>query len=993
LRAEARAAAKLNHPNIVSVFDAGEMNSNPFIVMELVEGKTLREYAIPNLAEALNIAIPICKALEHAHIKGIIHRDLKLENIIVTDAQVIKLMDFGLALTIDQTHLLEDETIVGTFAYLAPELIQGEAASAQSDLYALGVVLYELLTGISPFNGTISEILSRHLHGKVQLPSEHNPNIPEWLDSLVLQLLAKRPEERPASVRVVLDILDQKVAPAITNSYKVAFKPRNNLPAQSTSFIGREKEIAEIKKQLESHRLVTLTGSGGTGKTRLSLQVATDLLDYFDHGVWLVELAPLTDPDLVPQTILSTMGVSEQPGKLPIESLKEYLHEKKLLIVLDNCEHLIEASAKVTDMLLNTAPELKILASSREALAVKGELSYPVPSLSLPDIKHLLGIEQISQYEAVWLFLDRASLVTPHFGMDKDNAPFIAQICSQLDGIPLAIELAAARVKVLSVEQIAKRLDDRFRLLTGGARTALPRQQTLRATIDWSYNLLSEQEKTLFRRLAVFVGGWTLEAAEEVCGGDGIESDQILDLMSQLINKSLVAVETTRTESRYRILETVRQYARAKLFDTEEASLVRDRHLDYFMRLAEQAVPELHQSNQIFWFNKMEDELDNIRAALDWGLQEVTVFQNALRVAAAVGVYWVAHSYFREGIEQLSVYLSRATEKEHEPLRVKLLYYTGAMAGYMFDYATGRNLCQQAVGLARGLGSKRDLANALFYLSEISAYLGQSQEAHAEIEECIALCRQENYTSQLSVSLTHLGMFLTKEGHFQDAQSILEEALAIASHTNDLWGIGHALLSLGSINRFARNYEVSIDYFVRSLAVTVKTGDHRADGITYSNLALLYFIKQDYERSGDCAKKSFEIFQTMGNEYQTPYPLRMMGYSAIHAGNLVRARVLMRESLIGNYAVADMVGQLACLVGFAYCDLAEEDYKNAVRLCALAETQCEQQGASFLEPDEISSEEICKQCKKKLGKAVYEAAYQEGGALKLESILMKLMEK
>jgi tetratricopeptide (TPR) repeat protein len=279
----------------------------------------------------------------------------------------------------------------------------------------------------------------------------------------------------------------------------------------------------------------------------------------------------------------------------------------------------------------------------------------------------------------------------------------------------------------------------------------------------------------------------------------------------------------------------------------------------------------------------------------------------------------------------------------------------------------------------------------LFYLSEISYYLGQNQEVHAELDECIALCRQENYTSQLTVSLTNLGMLLTKEENFDGAQSVMQEALAIASRTNDLWGIGHALLSLGSINRFAKNYDAAIEYFVRSLDTILKIGVRRAEGITYSNLALLYFIKEDHEKSGECAEKSFAVFQAMGNEYQTPYPLRMMGYSAIHAGNRVRARVLVRESLIGNYAIADILGQLACLVGMAYCDLAEQDPKSAVRLCALAETQREQQGLHFLEPDAIVSDDIQKQCKKKLGKAGYEAAWQEGQALKLESTLMKLM--
>jgi len=339
----------------------------------------------------------------------------------------------------------------------------------------------------------------------------------------------------------------------------------------------------------------------------------------------------------------------------------------------------------------------------------------------------------------------------------------------------------------------------------------------------------------------------------------------------------------------------------------------------------------------------------------------------------------------------LNVYLSRATEPEHQPLKVKLFYRAGAMAGYMFDYLSGRKLCEQGIELARVLGNKRDIANALFYLSEITLNLGQNQETRAALEECIALCWQENYTSQLSVSLTDLGVLLDKEGDFQGAQSTLEEALAISNRTNDLWGIAHALLSLGSINRFARNYDAAIDYFARSLAVTLKIGDRRAEGITYSNLALLYFIKGNYAKVGECAEKSFAIFQAMGNEYQSPYPLRMMGYSAIQAGNLVRARVLMRESLIGNYNIADTLGQLACLVGMANCDLAEQDHKSAVRLSALADTQREKHGFTFLEPDAITLEDVLKHGKKKLGKTVYETAYQEGQALKLESMLIRLM--
>ncbi len=394
----------------------------------------------------------------------------------------------------------------------------------------------------------------------------------------------------------------------------------NNLPTHLTSFIGREKEIAEIKQDLKEHRLVTLTGSGGTGKTRLSLQVAADVVDSFPNGVWFIELAPLADPDLIPQTILSEIGIVEQQGKDPLDVLKEYLQDKQTLIVLDNCEHLVSASAQVVNALLRAAPRIKVMASSREALGVRGEVSYPVPSLTLPNPKHLPDIEGLSQYEAVRLFIDRALLVSPRFEVDKDNAPFLAQICYRLDGIPLAIELAVARIKVLTAEQISNRLDDRFRLLTGGARTALPRQQTLRALIDWSYDLLSDSERLLLHRLSVFVGGWTLEAAEEVCSGDGLETFDVLDLLSQLVNKSLVVVmEGSQSwETRYRMLETIRQYAREKLAESKESEVVRRRHLDFFLSIALRFEQEVHGPQALSWMKQVDVEHDNLREALNW---------------------------------------------------------------------------------------------------------------------------------------------------------------------------------------------------------------------------------------------------------------------------------------------------------------------------------------------------------------------------------------
>src|ERR671916_1683038 len=378
-------------------------------------------------------------------------------------------------------------------------------------------------------------------------------------------------------------------------------RPPNNLPLELSSFVGREKEIVEVERLLEHNRLVTLTGSGGCGKTRLALAVAGELVEGFEDGVWVVELAPLADPILVSQAVASVLGVREQPGRSPTEALADHLESKKVLLLLDNCEHLVEACATLAEALLRSCPELRVLATSREALGITGEVAWPVPSLSLPDLRRLSDIEGLPRYESARLFVERATTAKPTFALTEQNATAVAQVCYRLDGIPLAIELAAARTKVLPVEEISGRLDDCFRLLAAGGRTAMPRHRTLHATMDWSHDLLPDEERALFRRLSVFAGGFTLEAAESVCAGEDLERGEVLELLSHLVDKSLGVAREVSGEARYRLLETVRQYAREKLSESDEAELLRERHAGFYLALAEEAEPELKGERQIAW--------------------------------------------------------------------------------------------------------------------------------------------------------------------------------------------------------------------------------------------------------------------------------------------------------------------------------------------------------------------------------------------------------
>jgi predicted ATPase/class 3 adenylate cyclase len=447
----------------------------------------------------------------------------------------------------------------------------------------------------------------------------------------------------------------------------------NNLPIRLTSFIGREKEIEVVRSLLGQHRLVSLTGTGGTGKTRLCLKAAGLVLENYPHGAWLVELASLADPELVPKTVASALNLPEIPGKTVLQSVEDYLRAKRLLLILDNCEHLLDACARLADRLLRVCPELTILATSRELLGVKGEAPYLVPPMSLPDAHHLPPLETLAAYDSVRLFVERARMVLPDFRVGETNARAIVQVVKRVDGIPLAIELAAARLRVLSVEQIARRLDDAYRLLTGGSRTVLPRHQTLRALIDWSYNLLEEPERILLRRLSVFSGGWSLEAAEHVCAFEdedcqSVWAEDSLDLLTGLVDKSLViADQELGGRRRYRMLETIRQYAGEKLADEKladerESVLIRNRHVEYYLALVEELEPKIRGQKQLEVLDRLEEELDNLRLALGWALE--TDVEAELRIAAALRWFWHIHTHWQEGMD----WLERGLGKEERPL-------------------------------------------------------------------------------------------------------------------------------------------------------------------------------------------------------------------------------------------------------------------------------------------------------------------------------------
>jgi predicted ATPase/class 3 adenylate cyclase len=717
----------------------------------------------------------------------------------------------------------------------------------------------------------------------------------------------------------------------------------NNLPVQLTTFIGREKEIAEVKKELADHHLVTLTGSGGTGKTRLSLRVATDLLDQFQHGIWLVELAPLTDPEQVSQTILSTIGINEQAGRPPLELLKEYLSGRSSLIVLDNCEHLIDACARVTNTLLNAAPGLKILASSREALGVRGELTYPVPSLSLPDIRDLPVVEQLSQYEAVQLFIDRASLVSPRFVVGKENAPAIAQICYRLDGIPLAIELAAARVKVMSVDQISKRLDDRFRLLTGGARTALPRQQTLQALIDWSYDILSEDERLLLRRLSVFAGSWTLEAVEEVCSGDGIESYEVLDLLSQLVNKSLVVViekSQVRKRSlsnqgsfRYRMLETIRQYAREKLQQAGEGDKIRDCHFDYYLRTVKQAFSEFFGPRELVWLVWLDHEWDNLRTAVEWSLD--------MRPDSGLDLVNHLGFLFLDNMDNLSdmhnwlmQFITHPANSARTYSRARGLLHWAWFANANYEFsARVQSMIEEAVSIYEELGDRNGLAHG--YLATALA-ADTLETGLTYFEKALTLLHETNDKVWTGFALLYFGWLIETQDYARKLAS-LKESLAIHRELGFITGTIEALKQLGALAIREGNFELAHLRLDEGLSILQEHASILGSSVTMSyDLGDLAYHERNYE----LAKIYYESCLSWASQKCLPLPAAWanarLGYLYTRLGDGDNARRYFREALIPYLEGSTRVGVLFTIDGVASLAVTERQWEKAIRLFSWA---------------------------------------------------------
>jgi predicted ATPase/class 3 adenylate cyclase len=724
----------------------------------------------------------------------------------------------------------------------------------------------------------------------------------------------------------------------------------NNLPSQLTSFIGREKEIHEIQELVAANRIVTLTGSGGAGKTRLSLQVGNNCLSQFSGGVWIAELAPVTDPSLIPQTLLSIFGLREDRHREIVDVLIEHLRTKSLLLLLDNCEHMIEACAQISEALVRACPKLKILASSREALGIAGEVAYRVPSLETPNPTNLPSLKRLEELDSVRLFVERATTANPDFGLTDDNAPFIAQICFRLDGIPLAIELAASRVKVLTPEQIEARLDDRFRLLTGGSRTALPRQQTLRAMIDWSYSLLSEEEKTLFRRLAVFVGGWTLEAAESVCGEERTGLD-VLDLLTRLVDKSLVYLEETNGGIRYHRLETIRQYSREKFFETNEVEETRDRHLDFVVRFVELADENLKGRDQVLWQKRMSTEQDNLRAALEWGV--IRSPYQALRIVGAANLYWTAAGFSAEGF--------RWTQKALEQVQEN-------------PFIRGTTAEERQIARAKALRGLTRL-----YLS-----LGDNAKAKRTAEESVAIYRRSKDRRGLSFALVVLAYPLEFLGERDRAETILRESYSIARAETDAYGMCRSLNVLARvIVALHHDLDSAQRYIEESLRLAQKAGLRSQEAQAYEVAARIAIDRSDFENARANFKESVRIYQEIEASFNVILEKSNLAHMERKLGNFDSALEYYRETILAFRQMGQIGAVAHQLECFGFIALAQNQTERAVQLFAGANTLRKKDGTSMTPDEQAYFDQRLASLQGTMGRTEFERQWSNGAILSM----------
>jgi predicted ATPase/serine/threonine protein kinase len=891
LEYEARAASALNHPNILTVYDVGQIGEEHFIATEFVDGITLRQRMSrgePPLSETVDIAVQIASALAAAEAAGLVHRDVKPDNIMLRRDGYVKLLDFGLARTASEPKPDVKKTdpfvVRGTVFYMSPEQLRGRPLDTRSDIWSTGVLLYELISGRLPFEGESSSDIAANIlrTDPAPLTRPHGLPVPQRLTAIVDRAMNKDRAQRYQSARDLLEdlqtlksdldrdtsILAGTPHMATTESVLIESPPPTNLPHKLTPLVGRDAERDDVLSLLRKDdvRMVTLTGPGGTGKTRLSLAIGAELLREMDDGVWWVSLGTIRDPRLVASEIAAVFDVHE--GGVPLlDGVKNAIGGKSLLLILDNFEQVLDAAPLIGEI-LSAAPHVKALVTSRSPLRINGEREYAVPPLTTPPLDLPLNAEALGGYASVALFVERATAVKSDFALTPDNARAIAEICVHLDGLPLAIELAAARVKVLPPKAMLSRVENRLKLLSGGSRDLPERQQTMRAAISWGYNLLEADDQNLFATLSVFRGGFSLEHAERLVDGRQSEADAVLDGISSLIDKAFVRRDAGSSDEapRFGMLETIREYGLECLAEQGRDAEVRRAHATLMASIAEEDELET---------DRLEVDEDNFRTAIEWATQTGDA-ELALRLGAALWWSWYVRGQYAEGRHAMETILA-VPGGENVPVRAKAQTGAGGLAFYMCEYDQAITLLESSIDLARAHGDPMSLARSLQFRGSIARERGEYEHAIDLHLLSRTIWQELEDRANVGRSLNYVGFSSWLNKDHARTFELCEGTLQLFRERRDTEGVAWSLLNLAAASFYSGDLERAEERLDECLSWS-RAGGYK-EGIAWS-LNLLGTVlrrRNDSWRAETILQDSLRLHWELGDRWRSCSVLEALG--------------------------------------------------------------------------------------------------------------------